>query len=659
MSNLELRIEEEASLDLTLGESSDMSFDAVDFVGVPFSPTVEVENIEGGHRVSITSMGAEGKKTDEFDVMDGVDGTDGATGPTGPQGPAGEDYVITSEDYAEIAAQVETNIAPTIEEAQQATQDATDAAALATRAAANLWNAGNVLFGELSESTVLTTDDAFAAPPKSVEVFGKSTQVQTTGKNLLSDVESDWQKLTIPDVATRWVWFIPVDEGASYTYSRNATGTAGFFLGWADDTSFANYEAIVTLTNYATYTVTNTTHSYLVVSIASSNTTAQIADTIKTRECQIEQASAKTAYEPWSGKTASPRPDWPQEIKSVDSLALWLTGKNLLDTSSLVDGKYIGSTGSIGSDASMNYTENYSPIAEGTYTISLARGDASKTIRLHGYDSSKNWVTQVWSSTVDTGSSAFVSAVTVPAGINYLRLSFASSMSQVQLEAGATATAYTPYVTPTSVTIPLSDHIARSLPDGTRDTLTLTYQGPSTREGWGVFGKTLVQRVIEYTFKGNESILAYNWKPSSGTYSVGFSSSMLSEHPKPIGYNNVQMEELTTKQYIEVGDAGEIGLTGNNVNTTAYSVFVRLPSSIANSGDTLLQWIAGKNLYYAVDTPITHDLGTVELPINPAPDLTAWADGGSAQPNMSMVYEQDINIVIGRLRDAIADMATS
>lgn len=56
---------------------------------------------------------------------------------------------------------------------------------------------------------------------------------------------------------------------------------------------------------------------------------------------------------------------------------------------------------------------------------------------------------------------------------------------------------------------------------------------------------------------------------------------------------------------------------------------------------------------------VTNDLGTIELPINPAPDLTAWADGGSAQPTMSMEYEQDINIVIGELRDAIADMATS
>ena len=68
--------------------------------------------------------------------------------------------------------------------------------------------------------------------------------------------------------------------------------------------------------------------------------------------------------------------------------------------------------------------------------------------------------------------------------------------------------------------------------------------------------------------------------------------------------------------------------------------------------------MTGQKLVYKLATPVTTNLGEVELPVLPNP-LTAWADGGSAQPMMSMVYEQDINIVVNELRNAIADMATS
>lgn len=60
------------------------------------SPAVTVTDITGGHRVSITD--AEGTQT--FDVMDGE------TGPQGPQGIPGHDYILTTEDKAEIVAAV-------------------------------------------------------------------------------------------------------------------------------------------------------------------------------------------------------------------------------------------------------------------------------------------------------------------------------------------------------------------------------------------------------------------------------------------------------------------------------------------------------------------------------------------------------------------------
>ena len=65
-------------------------------IGEGFSPTVEVEEIPGGHEVTIT----DGTGAHVFDVMDGVDGEDGVspavviTSITG-----GHRVVITDEDH--------------------------------------------------------------------------------------------------------------------------------------------------------------------------------------------------------------------------------------------------------------------------------------------------------------------------------------------------------------------------------------------------------------------------------------------------------------------------------------------------------------------------------------------------------------------------------
>lgn len=85
-----------------------------------YSPAVTITEITGGHRVTITDETHPSGQT--FDVMDGTPGPQGpqgpqgvqgetgptgATGPTGPQGPQGDDYVLTNQDKADIAALVD------------------------------------------------------------------------------------------------------------------------------------------------------------------------------------------------------------------------------------------------------------------------------------------------------------------------------------------------------------------------------------------------------------------------------------------------------------------------------------------------------------------------------------------------------------------------
>lgn len=131
MSDLVLRIEDSPRLSLSVEAGGTLDMDGATFVGSTYSPTVEVTEVAGGHRVAITSKGPDGLVVSAFDVLDGVDGVDGATGPQGatgeqgpqgvqgetgpqgpqgetgpqgPQGPQGETYVLTQADIEEIAA---------------------------------------------------------------------------------------------------------------------------------------------------------------------------------------------------------------------------------------------------------------------------------------------------------------------------------------------------------------------------------------------------------------------------------------------------------------------------------------------------------------------------------------------------------------------------
>jgi len=56
------------------------------------------------------------------------------------------------------------------------------------------------------------------------------------------------------------------------------------------------------------------------------------------------------------------------------------------------------------------------------------------------------------------------------------------------------------------VTLDLDGHVLRSLPDGTKDTLALTYLRPSTREGWAWYSRELVQRVGETTTAATDGV---------------------------------------------------------------------------------------------------------------------------------------------------------
>lgn len=196
----------------------------------------------------------------------------------------------------------------------------------------------------------------------------------------------------------------------------------------------------------------------------------------------------------------------------------------------------------------------------------------------------------------------------------------AIELKDLQLEVGSVVTDYEPYQGQ-SIDIPLGDYQIRDLPDGTRDELTLSYIGPSTEhEGWGVFSKTLTQNVNE------EDLGTLKWlKYSSHTFYASVSTIM----------RKARGTLCTAYRWKGIGVDGLAD--GEYSTSSGGNTYVWFRDDAYDDAASFKAGVSGVMFDYILAPPITTDLGTIELPILPNP-LTAWADGGSAQPNISIDY---------------------
>lgn len=196
-----------------------------------------------------------------------------------------------------------------------------------------------------ADGEIIAVKDSATARPKNIILCGKSKQKTTTGKNLF--------KVTAPETYNG----VTLSKKDDY-YVLNGTATASaLFI-----TKIGALEA-------GTYALSanNPKHNSLgqisvpIVQVYSSTTLESIAAiddavnktsivTIKGGENyetririqegitydnfiikpQFERNSVVTEYEPYTGGAPSPRPDWPQEIVSVDNPEIKVYGKNFL-----------------------------------------------------------------------------------------------------------------------------------------------------------------------------------------------------------------------------------------------------------------------------------------------------------------------------------------
>lgn len=192
---------------------------------------------------------------------------------------------------------------------------------------------------------VITVSDSATYPLCNLKLFGKTTQVTTTGKNLLdfeeclkawgSSYTKNGEKYTITSIGTSFTspsklfeerTTVSVQAIVKDIYSTNALVEFGYF---AEDGTF------ISIAN-----LNNSANSKGNVAINAIRMNFSVGGTFTVENIQLEKGSTATAYEPYTGGKASPSPEYPQPLESVGAdgaICVTVAGKNLFGGIALAD----------------------------------------------------------------------------------------------------------------------------------------------------------------------------------------------------------------------------------------------------------------------------------------------------------------------------------
>ena len=191
----------------------------------------------------------------------------------------------------------------------------------------------------------------------------------------------------------------------------------------------------------------------------------------------------------------------------------------------------------------------------------------------------------------------------------------ALTVSDFQIAYGDTPTGYAPYNgRPVSITLPAEHPYLAALPDGTHDEIVIDKDGNAS----------LIARVWRNTLT--------SWKKSIEYFTCDIN---------PNRIDNVLICTVGVKTRNErPGDF----FVGTALGTVAYKPL---------DGDTPDSISAKKWLCYYKSTPVTYQLGKLDIPSLPETISNVWTDA-ELTTNMSMTYKQDVNTVIANLSAQIA-----
>lgn len=505
-----------------------------------------------------------------------------------------------------------------------------------------MYRLDNLLTAALPEGDSATATDAAKTPLAGLALYGLSTQdgtptpsspvsIESVGGNLLPNNGSS---------TTSYGVTFTVNADGSVTCSGTATAQARFDIGRDVTTlpagtyvcgegtgsgySIDVYKVVSgTATRirggFGTFTLDAETSIFVRIVVASG---ATVSATIRP---YIYPGSVPYPYVPYGhaglwarGKNLLNIPGWRSTVTAASGITCTVNA----DGSVALSGTASATSDVI--DYSIGAGVPIAPLEPGSYVLTgcPANGSAAtyglivRGVRADG--TTKFYV-------YDTGSGVTVTLaegevidrvyINVKSGVNMDGKTFYPMLRRAGT--GAEFATYAETVTP----IDLDGHELRSLPDGTRDELTVGADGRVT----------LVQRV------GTATVSAVSWLSQgsiayaalAGVRSGYFTDAVMSDH---FGGGT--------------GD-GLCRVSGGNV------LFV---SSLFSDAATANAWFAANptEVTYPLATPVTHDLGWTDAIPLCGPDLTAQAVPTAP---FALTYERDLNATLARLEAALAALA--
>jgi hypothetical protein len=494
-----------------------------------------------------------------------------------------------------------------------------------------------------AEGTAISVSDSSDDHIRGLRVFGKTTQMSTTGKNRLQHTMSPG------DYIVQGVTFTVNDDGS---VECNGTATNPATLSFVD--YYLTEDIVVSGCpaggDVHKYRITadiykNNTYVQSVFDVGSGVTiSAEVADYIRTNvfvypgvtvsnlvvHPMIRLATSNNdAYEPYSGGVASPSPDWPQELVNIENPTAVILGKNFWPVGHIV----------------LNGNSVVEPIFEGylplpatlswTQDFAMTVGSAMFSYIIDGktyYTSTKSTAGRFVLVINKTG---VLEKVTL---LNWAPET--GNLTDIQLELGTKATEYEPYRGSQSLDIP------RTLPG-----IPVTSDGNYTDENgqqWvcdeidferGVY----IQRINRAALTGDET---YGLLADSG-------GEMFVTLPANAMYTNSAVTCMCN-YYPAVArqDTYNNGMTPGFIGLAVSHGHARITDNVRFNGDynALQAWVTQKAyegspliIDYVLATPIETPLTTAELEAFKAlytnrPNTTVFNDSGA---HMELKYNVD------------------
>ena len=307
---------------------------------------------------------------------------------------------------------------------------------------------------------------------------------------------------------------------------------------------------------------------------------------------------------PSQSGTGDPSPSNPRPLNSFSSLTVKHTGKNMFTSENEQTPAYINSSGTIQSSNGWALSD-YIEVKEGVTYYFQPNSQSGSAARHAYFDSSKTFV-----SAIHSGAGSF----TVPSGIKYIRFSYRTSSTDIQLEFGSSATTYEEYRTPDPHTLDLGSTV------------------------YGLTGDCVTGEFEET--HGVVDLGSLSWTYSGGVFRATLTDGKIITTANVIDYY--------CERYLVKGSGNSTKwASDNNVcwHGTGSSCYVYITDSSYTDPDDFKTAVTGSKLCYELATPTALTIDPVEVESFKGGN-NIWCDKDNS--SAAVEYRADIDLYINQ-----------